>query len=633
MKDLRLEMNALTFDQLVELGRSAIPTLAPAWTDHNGHDPGIMLMELVAWITEAQMYSIARTRRDERRAYARLLGVEAHGPLPARGLLWPFAGSGMKGEPAMSWSARRKIDPETPAQSDRPDTPVLYTSCAVQLTTARLVRVETQFADGTRHDWTRANIQDRATFMPFGDAPAAGDRLVLTFTLAQNDSPSGTTPIALGFDVTNEEPKIALPSPAARLRVSLSDASGQRPIELADETTAGLLKAGVLLLRIDRIEPRADNTFTLTLRSITGGFERPPRVRRVGLNVIPMTGLHTAFDNPGQLFGNGRPDQRYELKEPGLMYPVGNTFEVKILESGNWQKWTRVDDLALSKPDDRNFELDVLRSTLVFGNGVNGKLVPAGAAIQVKYQVCNGSRSNLPAGVRWNIFGLAGDFGTNRSATTGGQDAQDLAALRAVARVRSRASHPLVTAEDLRIAALSFVDLGVKRAIEVDPSALPLKPRGSRTLVVVGPHDDDEIASTESSGEAQEFLESVRSRLAPNIPLGERLEVIGPIYVPVRITATLVAVRNADPKAVQSNAALELRRRLEEWPFGRDVTQTAIKGWLRKVEGVARVVEVTVTGADDKPEKTVTIKPLQLPKLAVEAQDITVNRQDEARTR
>ena len=166
MNDLLLPMNELTFDELVEMGRSLIPTLAPAWTDHNVHDPGIMLIELLAWIAEAQMYSTSRMRRDERRAYAKLLGVEAHGPQAAQGLIWPFAGSGVKNAPAPSWSAGRVIPAATLVTPDRPDAPVFYTSSDVQLTTARLVRVETHFASGLSHDWTRANTQESATFMP-----------------------------------------------------------------------------------------------------------------------------------------------------------------------------------------------------------------------------------------------------------------------------------------------------------------------------------------------------------------------------------------------------------------------------------------------------------------------------------
>ena len=77
------------YADLVELGRSVLPSSAPAWTDYNAHDPGITLIELLAWVAEAQIYSLSKSRRDERRSYARLMGVTPHGTRPASGLIWP----------------------------------------------------------------------------------------------------------------------------------------------------------------------------------------------------------------------------------------------------------------------------------------------------------------------------------------------------------------------------------------------------------------------------------------------------------------------------------------------------------------------------------------------------------------
>src|SRR6185295_7424353 len=76
------------FQDLVEIGRARLPSLAPEWTDHNAHDPGITLMELLAWVAEAQLYSLSRMRRDERAAYAALLGISPHGTEGAAGLIW-----------------------------------------------------------------------------------------------------------------------------------------------------------------------------------------------------------------------------------------------------------------------------------------------------------------------------------------------------------------------------------------------------------------------------------------------------------------------------------------------------------------------------------------------------------------
>ena len=61
MSNLRLNLDTTDFKELVELGRSMIPTVAPGWTDHNVHDPGVMLMELVAWVADAEVYALSRS--------------------------------------------------------------------------------------------------------------------------------------------------------------------------------------------------------------------------------------------------------------------------------------------------------------------------------------------------------------------------------------------------------------------------------------------------------------------------------------------------------------------------------------------------------------------------------------------
>src|SRR3569832_2449312 len=77
------------FQDLVEIGRARLPSLAPTWTDHNAHDPGITLIELLAWNTEAQLFALSRMRRDERAAYLALLGIAPSGTQGACGIIWP----------------------------------------------------------------------------------------------------------------------------------------------------------------------------------------------------------------------------------------------------------------------------------------------------------------------------------------------------------------------------------------------------------------------------------------------------------------------------------------------------------------------------------------------------------------
>jgi hypothetical protein len=45
-----------TYAELVQEARTAIPSHRPEWTDHNPSDPGIALVELLAWLTEMLVY-------------------------------------------------------------------------------------------------------------------------------------------------------------------------------------------------------------------------------------------------------------------------------------------------------------------------------------------------------------------------------------------------------------------------------------------------------------------------------------------------------------------------------------------------------------------------------------------------
>jgi uncharacterized phage protein gp47/JayE len=65
-----------TFDELVKDAVSRIPVYAPAWTDHNTHDPGITFIELFAWLTEMQLYRLNRINDNSYRKFLKLVGIK-----------------------------------------------------------------------------------------------------------------------------------------------------------------------------------------------------------------------------------------------------------------------------------------------------------------------------------------------------------------------------------------------------------------------------------------------------------------------------------------------------------------------------------------------------------------------------
>jgi predicted phage baseplate assembly protein len=83
------ELDDTSFEALVEEARSLIPRFAPEWTDHNLHDPGITVIDLLAFLVDQHIYRIGTIGPSLEAAFARLMGIETRPARPARFLVWP----------------------------------------------------------------------------------------------------------------------------------------------------------------------------------------------------------------------------------------------------------------------------------------------------------------------------------------------------------------------------------------------------------------------------------------------------------------------------------------------------------------------------------------------------------------
>jgi hypothetical protein len=79
------QARAWNFDDIVHEGLSLIPAYAPDWTNYNASDPGITLVELLAYISEILVYRALRVTPDAKFNFLRLLGY--HGDVPLQDLI------------------------------------------------------------------------------------------------------------------------------------------------------------------------------------------------------------------------------------------------------------------------------------------------------------------------------------------------------------------------------------------------------------------------------------------------------------------------------------------------------------------------------------------------------------------
>jgi hypothetical protein len=626
MKKLAPDLFQKRFSDLMEIGRAQLPSLAPEWTDHNAHDPGITLMELLAWVAEAQLFSLSRTRRDERTAYAAMLGLAPRGTRASTGLIWPDPLDPKSPEAMFKATA---VIPENAAiqvvgeafPAFRPESNLIFAP-------GRIEKLETRYPNRRTIDHTTTNARGRLPFTPFGEG--TGRRLVLRLTFAaadakglfgrDRDAAKGASwfigVLAAPTSNTSADMKTGseAATPPTTLRATLVTDDDRFTLPIVSDKTHGFLKTGAIRLSLDNVDAKPDQLekFVIEIEA-PQGFARPPRVLRIEPNVIPI--VQGRAVSKEKHTANGMPDLSLSLEVAGLRFesetePVA----ISVVEPNGVTAWSR-GRLSDSGPNDNVFEVDSTTGEIAFGNGINGRIPPAGSEVLVSYDVSDGEKGNVARNRKWQVGGISGTFGVNLDPISGGTGRSGWDDDRREARRRSREDHALVSSDDIVVAAKSLPILEVARAWVVEPD-----PRQPRTGVVrlVAMRDRPGGTEPEEPPETGRWLQAIRRGLTTRMPLASRLAVVAPRYVEFRINAVLEADANRDPSEIWKKVEEELRGRLAlvarapgEVPRqpGVPLTTRDIGAWMRSVDGVRRVIDVSLERADGKSVKDGIVVP------------------------
>jgi hypothetical protein len=169
---------------LADEGRALIPVYGPEWTDHNASDPGITLVELLAWKTEMDIYRLNQVTDAERLRFLDLIGVRPRGPLAAYAVLSFSAKSGTPTLPkSLEFSGLDANQVKSRYQTLR----------EITLAPGTLSAVQTSSSAGFQNvtpAWKR-----RSSILPFGANPQVGD----AFYLGLSDAPPVNSPVSVYF--------------------------------------------------------------------------------------------------------------------------------------------------------------------------------------------------------------------------------------------------------------------------------------------------------------------------------------------------------------------------------------------------------------------------------------------------
>lgn len=482
------------------------------------------------------------------------------------------------------------------------------------------------------------------------------------------DRPLGQVPLALFVRTCPIDPERAAdPEPDEPARLVWESRGPQGwSAQVVDDGTAGLRAPGVVRL-VAAPDHAAAPDFGATLhwlrvRHVAGEFRSPPRLDALAPNTVWAGHTRTVADEVlGSGLGAGaqqfsalsRPllggEQVRVRERDGLTAAEARAAAAALGERADvedqgpfgcavWVRWDPVQDLRASGPADRHCVVDHATGVVSFGDGVRGACAPRGAGnIRMSYETGGGARGDRPAGaltrLRASLPGIAGV--TNHAPAVGGADLEDEAsfAARAPAAVRHRdRAVALADLEDLardaspriaRALALPIVHDPIAIAVEVDDLtpgpgpggpflALPQIPAataeacaraGRLRVIVVAAGDEPRPAA--DAGLLALVAAHLRARAAP----GVRLDVTGPDWVKVDVTARIVARDHAAAVGLLAACRAAIDRFLhpltgghagQGWRFGRVPRASDLARLLVAVPGVDHVRGLVV--ACDPPQ-------------------------------
>lgn len=435
------------------------------------------------------------------------------------------------------------------------------------------------------------------------------------------------------------------------------------PLTVVADTTHGLTTDGILRLVLPAKESFFAPTNSVRTDIDAGTGDRPPRLDDLGkssrllawIRLRPTTTVNTlsfawAGINAVELDqrqttaglvvgqGTGQPDQVLQLPSGGI---ETESFSLQVEEAGRgYQRWRRVDDLALAGLQQAAYQLDPESGIVRFGDGVRGKIPARGARLRVeRMRTGGGEAGNLAPGSLTTVqpaLPSASPLKARQALPSlGGQDAETLAEaekrIPALFRHRDRA----VTAEDYASLASTTPGVRVGR-VEVLPR---FKPQQRRTDV---PGVVSVMALPWRAGFEppyprvdRPFVTTVFNHLSERKPLGTELYVIGCEYVPIALT---VGIDNLGGREMVDQAVRDALKRYlhclapggpqgRGWPLGRTVRRRELEVVVSRVEGVDGVYGPVLFTRDAeqrwKPlpaahgsdDPTLVLRPWQLPEL------------------
>lgn len=651
------------FEDIVREAVGRLPWLCPVWTDHNSHDPGITILELMAWFKESQQYEMNRISPELYRKLMELAGIRLR--------------------PERAATCALLIPPEASARTiystlETPEGVVFELDEEIPAARCELVRASIA-RPGKKEDVDITEmISDASIFQPFEFGGVSGSALQLDFS----PRPEGTLRVWFEIEqpegVTRNDPDEDT-EPPRTLVWELSGCGEVKP--LADETLA-LSRSGYVTFPVpDAWRAGADGACRLTLRQTEAGCEERVRLRslsvcryramqtesrvrayRFAVKAKKQCGVdvHSAQARGAETAVFLRTEEGWEQigdyalqrREDGLhvtlntssaakdgeenllvvcMDPVrthdllfdatgrpGESFRLNLDGKGVLTErltlmcqtlcadgvvrpalWKCVEDLSVCSPRDRVFVYDKRRDQIVVGDGAHGALIVPGEGAVMVVEELVSLCGEGNIPANAGLRFTDGGEAVGNAAAHSGCEAETLAEARGRLLRRLRDTRKCVSAKDYEQLALSTPGLRVAGAKALPDYDRRKKHQKTAAFVSVAVLPAGE---GEMPKPDQRFLAAVSRQLERYRPICIRTEAIAVCYADISISVRLWADKSFRQETLEEKLRELFAPRGER--IGAGVTKDEVTALLQKQTGVLQIERVELRGLDQNSYQT-----------------------------
>lgn len=279
-----IQLDQITFEEMMEKAKNRIAACYPEWTDFNYHDPGITLAELFAWLKEIQQYELNHISEAHMEKYLNLLGEQVHHRAGAKAFVCT-----KPEKPVRIPAGTRLKAPGVSFETEEEQIlPAAFVNCAFGMTDRKVSFLNRE----------QLTLGHTLEFYPFGKEALPGTKFFIGFSeaLPVGEILSLTCLIGESREIPRN-PVTEDTVPLASLRYTFWNGECYQPLEIVKDETFGFLFDGRLFFRLPaemkEREVDGEKGFFFRVELKDSQYDMPPVLKFIDANTLQVSQKET----------------------------------------------------------------------------------------------------------------------------------------------------------------------------------------------------------------------------------------------------------------------------------------------------------------------------------------------------